>query len=113
LTRDRSKLGAWNGPGSKPGTTVDASAAIAAPEKCRFRLARLSPKRHRERCFRESLASDSRDSHPIPVSEAPARAHFPKFFSQAVLRVARIAISPPRRCAHAPRQLGETLQHRS
>jgi hypothetical protein len=50
----------------------------------------VSPKRHRERCFRESLAADSRDLHPIPVSEAPARAHFPKFFLQAVLQAAAI-----------------------
>jgi hypothetical protein len=39
-----------------------------------------SPKRHRRDAFRESLASDSLDSHPIPVVETRARRHFPKFF---------------------------------
>jgi hypothetical protein len=39
-----------------------------------------SPKRHRREAVRESLASDSLDSHPIPVVETRAYAHFPKFF---------------------------------
>jgi hypothetical protein len=88
------------------------SAAIAVAKKCRRGLAGLSPKRHRERCFRESLAADSRDSHPIPVSETVAHAQFPNFFSQAVLRAARTAIEPPRRRPRAPQRLDATLQHR-
>jgi hypothetical protein len=40
-----------------------------------------SPKRHRREAVRESLASDSLESHPIPVVETRAYADFPKFFS--------------------------------
>jgi hypothetical protein len=53
---------------------------------------------------RESLAGDSLDSHRNRVTEALARLHFRKFFSQGIPSPSSGSVQPLRRRARALRQ---------
>jgi hypothetical protein len=58
----------------------------------------------------ESLAGDSRDSHRIRSMEALASAHFPNFFSQALVRASSTSVKQPGRRRRVSQQPGGMLR---